>query len=681
MPSTPESLPVRSPRVLPSLLVTLLAAVPTGAVAQTDPAGGDPTGEARIRLSGELLRTAAEPGRPSQAAVKVGERIVPVTGSPVQQVRAGATVTVDVEVPAEVAEAADEGSELRVETGRGSVVTHQLEPADLEAASDASPAAEDSALAAASVDSALAPGADALTVDEVVGTTTRSAAVSGDPATRTLTVVRVRPKGVTATMPTESAVRSQVADADAHWQDSASGRVRLRLGRLAPAQTSAYTCGEYWSMWDDVARRVGYTQARHTSLVLVLPRSSSCSHGLGTVGSDTGSGGYVYTSGAVADSLAHEIGHNMSLQHADRLVCDSRSDARHVSDHSWGPRCTQEGYGDGQDIMGIDDMATPSALLSTPQGLRTGLLPAAAQTRVGRGTRTVRLAPLSSGRGTRVATVTDEGTGVTYYVEYRRPSGRDRYNSWGHRTGVRVLRVNPRWGESVLLDPTPTGLGTDRDLDPVLAPGASLRTYDRGITFTTVSTSATGAVVRIANSATPRTFARVGEPRVTGSRGVGRTLTADAGAWSPAPTRITYQWKRNGIRIPDATAPVYTPTTADAGRYVSVAVTVRRAGYVTTTRTSPRVGIPMHATTRPSVIGTPKVGRGLYAKVGSWTPRPTSYAYQWYRGSTRIAGATGKTYTLRPADAGHRVRVRVTARRSGYSTGAAYSGSSATVAR
>ena len=71
----------------------------------------------------------------------------------------------------------------------------------------------------------------------------------------------------------------------------------------------------------------------------------------------------------------------------------------------------------------------------------------------------------------------------------------------------------------------------------------------------------------------------------------------------------------------------------------------------------------------PTIDGTEQVGSNLTASRGTWTGTdPITYSYQWRRcnaagnGCANIAGATAQTYLLRPGDAGHRLRVRVTAR-------------------
>jgi hypothetical protein len=72
-------------------------------------------------------------------------------------------------------------------------------------------------------------------------------------------------------------------------------------------------------------------------------------------------------------------------------------------------------------------------------------------------------------------------------------------------------------------------------------------------------------------------------------------------------------------------------------------------------------------TAPPTISGTPTVSQTLTAGNGTWSNTPTSYAYQWLRcnggGNScgSVANGTAKTYTLVGADAGHTIRVRVTA--------------------
>jgi hypothetical protein len=76
---------------------------------------------------------------------------------------------------------------------------------------------------------------------------------------------------------------------------------------------------------------------------------------------------------------------------------------------------------------------------------------------------------------------------------------------------------------------------------------------------------------------------------------------------------------------------------------------------------------PPANTTSPTISGTPTVGQTLSASTGTWSNSPTSFAYQWLRcngggnNCVDVANGTQKSYTLVGADAGHTMRVRVTA--------------------
>ncbi|HEY3410223.1 MAG TPA: peptidoglycan-binding protein, partial [Propionicimonas sp.] len=70
----------------------------------------------------------------------------------------------------------------------------------------------------------------------------------------------------------------------------------------------------------------------------------------------------------------------------------------------------------------------------------------------------------------------------------------------------------------------------------------------------------------------------------------------------------------------------------------------------------------------PALSGTAQVNQTLTAAAGKWGPGTFALSYQWLRDLAPIAGATGATYTLQPADAGTTVKVAVTGTRPGYTT-------------
>ncbi|WP_215814464.1 hypothetical protein [Pimelobacter sp. 30-1] len=159
-------------------------------------------------------------------------------------------------------------------------------------------------------------------------------------------------------------------------------------------------------------------------------------------------------------------------------------------------------------------------------------------------------------------------------------------------------------------------------------------------------------------------------PTVSGEVAVGATLTADAGTWGPAGVTLAHQWLRDGAVIAGATSSTYVLTPADAGTTVTVKVTGTLPGYTTASETSAPAGAvpaPFAAAPTPTVTGRTIVGQTLTVVTGTWDPAP-SFAYQWLRGGSPIAGATGTTYRLTAADAGQRITVRVTGTKAGYVT-------------
>ena len=81
-------------------------------------------------------------------------------------------------------------------------------------------------------------------------------------------------------------------------------------------------------------------------------------------------------------------------------------------------------------------------------------------------------------------------------------------------------------------------------------------------------------------------------------------------------------------------------------------------------------------TSAPWISGAPHVGATLTATEGMWSGSPTSYTFAWSScdasgaNCSAISGATGKTYTAVAGDAGHTLRVTVTAKNAGGSTAA-----------
>jgi len=153
-------------------------------------------------------------------------------------------------------------------------------------------------------------------------------------------------------------------------------------------------------------------------------------------------------------------------------------------------------------------------------------------------------------------------------------------------------------------------------------------------------------------------------PTLTGTPKVGATLTAAPGTWQGAHLDLDYQWLRSGAAIDGATELTYLLGAADLGSTISVRVTATSPhdSASATSATTAIVDAGAIATYTPVITGTRAVGSTL----GVTVPDGNTYAYQWYRGSTKIAGATGASYTLVTADGGTTIKVVTVASRVGY---------------
>jgi hypothetical protein len=186
--------------------------------------------------------------------------------------------------------------------------------------------------------------------------------------------------------------------------------------------------------------------------------------------------------------------------------------------------------------------------------------------------------------------------------------------------------------------------------------------------YTTAAKTSAGTAAVVAAPAA-KAFAIASAPTVTGSASVGGVLTAATGTWSPAPA-FTYQWTVGTTAITGATGSTYTVGTADLGKTITVTITAKLTGYVTTSKTSvatAAVGKPAIASTQPQIIGYAQVGQVLRAVPGLWTPRP-SFTYTWYANDVKISGATTVDYTPGSADIGKRITVTVTGTSTGFAT-------------
>ena len=118
-------------------------------------------------------------------------------------------------------------------------------------------------------------------------------------------------------------------------------------------------------------------------------------------------------------------------------------------------------------------------------------------------------------------------------------------------------------------------------------------------------------------------------------------------------------------------AKTYNVVGADGGHTLRVVVTAVNADGARSVASAPTSvvqspGAPDN-TARPTIAGTAEEGQTLTADDGTWTGNPTSFTYQWQQcdsdgSNCRTSPARqAKTYVVRAADVGFRLRVQVTA--------------------
>lgn len=172
------------------------------------------------------------------------------------------------------------------------------------------------------------------------------------------------------------------------------------------------------------------------------------------------------------------------------------------------------------------------------------------------------------------------------------------------------------------------------------------------------------------------------KPTISGAAQFSKTLTVSPGTWSAHPSEYAYQWKQNGVDIGGATSATYSPAAAYIGHTITVTVTAKRGRLADATATSSSTAkviagpaLVYNSSTKPKPSGTLKSGHTLkisrtsaQLKAG-FNPDATTLTYRWYRGSSKISGATHSTYKLTSKDKGKTVRVRIYGAKTSYTTG------------
>ena len=139
---------------------------------------------------------------------------------------------------------------------------------------------------------------------------------------------------------------------------------------------------------------------------------------------------------------------------------------------------------------------------------------------------------------------------------------------------------------------------------------------------------------------------------------------------------LSFQWYRGDVEIAGATESDYCVTAEDLGENVCVKITATKSPYQSRSVVTKPRHIPLGRISRGVVaVAVPETklaaGVEVFANPSGFIPEPIAYTYQWLRNNVEISGATARSYTLSSADAGTKLKVRVTAQpMSGYDASA-----------
>lgn len=134
-----------------------------------------------------------------------------------------------------------------------------------------------------------------------------------------------------------------------------------------------------------------------------------------------------------------------------------------------------------------------------------------------------------------------------------------------------------------------------------------------------------------------------------------------------------FSWYRNGEQIEGANNISYRLRAEDAGQDVwGVYQATYSNGYVFTEAKKLRQPIPLlQNLTKPTIVGTMKLGSLLLARTIGW--QSANLSYQWFSDFAPVEGANSPTFTVRQVDLGKTVQVLVSSTREGYTAASALS--------
>ncbi|MWV10726.1 hypothetical protein F3I62_01355 [Pseudomonas sp. R-28-1W-6] len=326
---------------------------------------------------------------------------------------------------------------------------------------------------------------------------------------------------------TPTAAKGMFDTLDAYIRENSAGRTWLS-GRVAGWFTiaqSSTVCDTYnlRNLARYAASQSGIDLSAYNRFIYAFPKNACSFSGSASVGGMTTEA--FINDRFVLNTIAHEFGHNLGLDHAHALECGTTAQ---------GDSCSSYTYGDTLDVMG-DQLGEGHYNPFNKQ--RLGWLKASEVLEISNSGR-FDLLPYTdlASNGVRVLKVPKvNDPGNWYYVDFHQPIGFDaqlldgsKVNVANITNGVTIRQAGTR-SYSQLLDMTPSSAVSSYDrLDPALEQGNSFSDAAAGVTLTTswVDGQKAQVDVQLSGSATCVQNApsvQVGAP-VTQWGGAGQTL-------------------------------------------------------------------------------------------------------------------------------------------------------------
>ena len=229
----------------------------------------------------------------------------------------------------------------------------------------------------------------------------------------------------------------------------------------------------YQSALNAAATSAGIDLSPYTRRVYVVPHATSCGlwAGLAYMG---GNSAWIFGNSG-SSTFAHELGHNLGMDHASRVFLNPASTL------SYGE------YGDESDVMGSGS-SLPH--VNAPHKIQVGWIPSGrVQNLSAKGSYTYNISLLETtdGSALQAIKIPKANTSDSYYFSFRKPVGRDALQTLNFEPFLNRLSVH-RW----------RGYWQTFQIYPyVLGDGESFKEGDSGITVIQVSHNATSAQVAV----------------------------------------------------------------------------------------------------------------------------------------------------------------------------------------